>query len=70
MEQRCPRCNKTVKEFGTETSVCDRCRDVVEFGYPSFEAYQLEDSQNGDNPQRMDISEGWLLPAYFTAIRK
>jgi phage FluMu protein Com len=67
MEKRCPRCNQIVKELDSVKIVCNRCRDVMEFGYPSFAAYQLEGDQ--EPTERMEISEGWTLPTYFT-VRK
>jgi DNA-directed RNA polymerase subunit M/transcription elongation factor TFIIS len=70
MEQKCPRCNQLIKNFDSGKKVCDRCRDVMEFGYPSFAAYRIEDDQEQEPTKRMEISEGWTLPAYFTARRK
>lgn len=67
MEQRCPRCNTPIINYDEEKNVCALCRDVLEFGYPEFEAYQLEDSQSEEQPHRMDMSEGWVLPEFLTA---
>lgn len=70
MEQRCPRCNQPVKEIDSGKNVCGRCQDIMEFGYPSFAAYRLKDTHKQGSTKRMDISEGWSLPAYFTESRK
>jgi phage FluMu protein Com len=67
LEPRCPRCDTLILDYDAEKNVCARCKDVLEFGYPAFEAYPLEDSDDLEQPQRMDMSEGWVLPDYITA---
>jgi hypothetical protein len=41
----CARCNKQVKMVNKEHNLCDRCQDVIEFGYPSFPPYKLEEEK-------------------------
>ena len=41
--QLCPCCEKEVMELDDSGKVCDLCGDIIEFGYPSFPAYLLEE---------------------------
>jgi hypothetical protein len=63
--QLCPRCNKEVEKFDPMQKVCFHCRDILEFGYPSFAAYPLKETANKEESKRMEISEGWVLPSYL-----
>lgn len=38
-KQICQRCHREM----TEETICGRCQDVLEFGYPSFPFYELEE---------------------------
>ncbi|WP_261304101.1 hypothetical protein [Paenibacillus andongensis] len=38
----CPLCN--IEEKQVTEKVCDRCADLLEFGYPSFPAYTLQET--------------------------
>ncbi|GED17895.1 hypothetical protein D1872_245940 [compost metagenome] len=41
---RCSRCNKEVIKMSLVKGMCYRCCDIIEFGYPSFPAYKLEEN--------------------------
>jgi phage FluMu protein Com len=49
----CQRCNKTITETDKDKHLCNRCKDVLEFGYPSFPSYQLEEYQT--NKEKKDV---------------
>lgn len=47
-KQVCQRCHRELKEQETSTSerentLCHRCQDMLEFGYPSFPFYKLSE---------------------------
>jgi hypothetical protein len=39
----CQRCYKKIQELAKENVLCNRCEDILEFGYPSFPSYRLEE---------------------------
>jgi hypothetical protein len=39
----CQRCHRELTENEKSETLCCRCQDVLEFGYPSFPFYQLEE---------------------------
>lgn len=38
---QCPLCFENT----TEAGICDTCADIIEFGYPSFPAFLLEEKK-------------------------
>lgn len=61
----CPRCHRHLSKSYFVKELCSRCHDILEFGYPSFTAFKLDEPYNKNQSQRMDLSEGWILPAYI-----
>ncbi len=39
----CPLCNQEPEELRLHNGICEACSDLLEFGYPSFPAYILEE---------------------------
>lgn len=46
MKAECPVCHKRsyAMQANVSEGMCERCGDTIEFGYPSFPAYRLEES--------------------------
>lgn len=40
----CGLCEKEMNETNVDAPVCNECLDILEFGYPSFPAYRLAES--------------------------
>lgn len=40
----CGICENEMNEANVDAPVCNECMDVLEFGYPSFPAYRLAES--------------------------
>ncbi|WP_171656659.1 hypothetical protein [Paenibacillus foliorum] len=46
--QVCGLCCQEAKEPAWEGDICDMCQDILEFGYRSFPAYKLQDTNSDD----------------------
>ena len=55
MKARCPICQGSMNE----QLICWRCADILEFGYPSFPAYCLEDKRAHDMPKEFQCINLW-----------
>lgn len=58
VQQICVRCSKKVPNGILHNKMCKRCADVVEFGYPSFPSYKLEDAKN---EKVLETAQNWKL---------
>jgi hypothetical protein len=45
MKAECPICYRELHAEEGNRGICQRCEDVMEFGYPSFAAYRLPESE-------------------------
>jgi hypothetical protein len=45
----CGVCENEMNETSVDSPVCNECMDVLEFGYPSFPAFKLAESDGINN---------------------
>lgn len=60
----CQRCSQVIS-IDHKNTLCQRCLDVLEFGYPSFHSYPHGEAEKNKQVQRMELSEGWVLPDFI-----
>ncbi|GEN34361.1 hypothetical protein ADA01nite_18210 [Aneurinibacillus danicus] len=55
--QTCQRCHKKITEEDKDKVLCNRCKDVLEFGYPSFPSYPLEEYKTDAQEKKFSIPQ-------------